>query len=76
VTLVYVLTEELNGYDGGDTVLGVFATEDLANLARARAVATAQAENLLVFGTPESEAQGDDWDRDYHVNAHQVQEVL
>jgi hypothetical protein len=64
---VYVVTEETNGTMGGEpdqVVVGVFATEALANADVATREAKARADGQTVWGDDD---ETDEWDVDFHV---------
>jgi hypothetical protein len=73
---VYVVTEETNGFNGGEpdnVVIGVFATEAAAEGEVRTRTEAARAIGKDVWG---DEGDGnDDWDVDFHIEAHEVQGV-
>jgi hypothetical protein len=65
---VWILQEEWNERgEGPDPVLGVYASEELAEAARTAAVAAAKNEGRSVWAEDESDEDDPDWDVDYHV---------
>jgi hypothetical protein len=64
---VWVLQEEWNDRgEGPDPVLGVYASEELADAARRAAIVATKADGFTVWADDEDEGD-DDWDVDYHV---------
>jgi hypothetical protein len=71
---VYVLHAEGNT-DFYSEVLGVYATEAQANLAKRTAISEAHADGYVVEGEEDPDAEGDkDWDRSYSILPFEVKE--
>ncbi len=76
--IVYILFHETNSGHSEESdgyIEAVFSTEAQAEAAKLAAIRKAIADDQAVYWNPDTEEEGDCWEHDWRVEAHQVDPI-